>query len=131
MVNKQGKQSDKSFEDISRRIRKHLEERDWQDNPPRGLATSILLEASELLEHYQWHDQPVGDKAELAEELADIFIYAFQFAQAYDIDIPQAIEAKLEKAAKKYPAESFKNKTPEERKKNWLESKLNHRKEGL
>jgi NTP pyrophosphatase (non-canonical NTP hydrolase) len=125
------KQSDKSFEDINQRVWRHVTERDWQDNSTRGLATSILLEAAELLEHYQWRDEPIGDRAALGEELADIFIYAFQFAQANNIDIAEAIELKLQKAAKKYPAKDFKGKTAAERKKNWLDSKLKYRKEGL
>lgn len=124
-------QSDQSFEAISQRIWQHLEERDWQNNPPRGLATSIVLEATELLEHYQWSDQPVGDKTALAEELADIFIYAFQFAQANDINIAEVIELKLQKAAHKYPAKAFKNKSKIEQRKNWLDAKLNHKKAGL
>ena len=124
-------QSDATFQSVSDMIYQHLAERDWQDGPARGLAISIALEASELVEHYQWSDNPVGTPDELAEELADIFIYAFQFAQVNNIDIPQAISKKLEKAARKYPAEKFKGKTAEEREKNWLESKLNHQKEGL
>ncbi len=73
----------------------------------------------------------MGDQAALGEELADIFIYAFQFAQANNIDIAEAIELKLQKAARKYPAEVFKNKSKTEQRKNWLDAKLNHTKEGL
>jgi dCTP diphosphatase len=124
-------QSDITFEEISQIIWKHLEERDWQHNPSRGLAISIALEASELVEHYQWHDKPVGSKDELGEELADIFIYAFQFAQAEGIDIPTAIKAKLIKAGKKYPAKAFKGKSSAERKKAWIDAKLHHKKKGL
>lgn len=124
-------QSDTSFEEINQLIYQHLVERDWHDNPARGLAISIALEASELVEHYQWGDTPVGSKDELAEELADVFIYAFQFAQVNDIDIPEAIAKKLQKAALKYPAEKFKGKKGDERKKAWLDSKLNHHKNGL
>ena len=124
-------QSAKTFEDISQHIHQHIVERDWQNNPARGLAISIALEANELLEHYQWSDNPVGNTDDLAEELADIFIYAFQFAQVNNIDIPEAIEKKLQKAALKYPAEKFKGKDKTERTKAWLESKMNHRKEGL
>lgn len=124
-------QSDASFDEINQLIYRHLVDRDWHNNPARGLAISIALEASELVEHYQWSDKPVGTKDELAEELADIFIYAFQFAQVNDIDIPEAIAKKLEKAALKYPAEKFKGKKDDEREKAWLDSKLNHRKSGL
>jgi len=124
-------QSDTTFEAINQLIWSHLEARDWQHNPPRGLATSIALEASELLEHYQWRDEPVGSKEDLAGELADIFIYAFQFAQATDIDIAAAIEAKLKKADQKYPAQEFKGKHGDDRKKAWLNAKLRHQKQGL
>jgi len=99
-----------TFEDIQQLIRQHLEERDWHDNPPRSVAISIVLEASELLEHYQWTETSVGDKQALAEELADVFIYCFQFADEQGINVPQAIIKKLEKAAKKYPADHFKGK---------------------
>lgn len=125
------KQSDKSFEHISQLIRKHLEDRDWQGNPPRGLAISIALEANELLEHYQWTDEPVGDKQALANELADVLIYAFEFAQANDIEIAEAIEHKLKLAAEKYPAEAFKGKPTDEKRRNWMDAKIKHRKEGL
>ncbi len=124
-------QSDATFDEISQRIYTHLEERDWHHNASRGLAISIALEANELLEHYQWQDTPVGSQDDLAEELADILIYAFQFAQVNNIDIPTAMLEKLEKAAKKYPAEKFKNKTIDEHNKAWIESKLNHKKAGL
>lgn len=124
-------QSNDSFESINRLILKHLEDRDWLGNPPRGLATSISLEASELLEHYQWSDSPVGGKQGISEELADIFIYAFEFAQANDIDIVEAIQAKLEKAGQKYPAEDFKGKAGDERREAWMQAKLRHQKKGL
>ena len=125
------KQSNKTFQDINQIIWDYLEARDWHKNPPRGLATSILLEASELLEHYQWRDEPVGNKEELAEELADIFIYAFQFAQITDINITEAIGKKLIKSGKKYPAETFKGKGAAERTASWLDAKVNYKKEGL
>lgn len=124
-------QSSKSFEDLNQTILQYMEDRDWLGNPARGLAISIALEASELVEHYQWSDEPVGNREEIGEELADIFIYAFQFAQANDINILEAIEAKLIKSGKKYPAEAFKGKNKDERRQAWQQAKLNHKKEGL
>lgn len=126
-------QSDVTFEEVNQLIWKHLVERDWHHNPPRGLATSIALEAAELLEHYQWRDEPVGSKEEIAAELADVLIYSFQLAQALDIDLTAAIKDKLAKAAKKYPAEQFKGKDNDEKKEAWLKAKLEHReqKKGL
>src|SRR5690606_37362334 len=104
---------------------------DWTDNQARDLAISISLEANELLEHYQWSGKPVGDKTALAEELADIFIYGFEFAQNNGIDIAAAIDDKLQKAAIKYPAEKFKNKSKADREQSRMDAKINHRKTGL
>lgn len=124
-------QSSESFEFISQLIFKHLEDRDWNNNPPRSLAISVALEAAELLEHFQWSDDPVGNKQDLADEMADVFIYLFEFAQATDINIVEAIQHKLQKAAEKYPAEMFKNKKDTEKRDAWLNVKLGYQKEGL
>lgn len=125
------KQSNVSLEALNQLIWKHLEARDWHHPQARGLAVSLSLEANELLEHYQWQDTPVGSKEELAAELADILIYAIQFAQNQGIDIEAAIRKKLEKAAKKYPAAKFKGKTVSDMHKEWVDTKLHYRKKGL
>lgn len=125
------KQQEISLEAINQRLWQHLEARDWHHNPSRGLAISLLLEAGELLEHYQWHDEPAGGVDAVTEELADVFIYAFQIAQQNNIDIADAIEKKLEKAAKKYPADAFKGKKGQEHSDTWLQLKMNYKKEGL
>jgi dCTP diphosphatase len=120
-----------SVDTLSKLIWQHLEERDWLGAEPRNLAISLALEAGELLEHYQWSDKPVGGQQAIAEELADVLIYAFQFAQVNDIDIAAAIQDKLAKAAQKYPREQFKGKTDDERSAAWIKAKTNYRKEGL
>lgn len=122
-------QSDKTFAEIGDTISTYLSERDWLDNPSRSIAMSIALEAAELMEHYQWSDKPVGSREELAAELADVLIYAFQFAQSNQIDIADAILKKLEKTKKKYPAEAFKNKNASEMHEAWMNAKTNHKKE--
>jgi NTP pyrophosphatase (non-canonical NTP hydrolase) len=65
---------------------------------PRNLAISLNLEASEVLEHFQWGEQ-VQDKPELASELADVALYLLQLASVSDIDLEKAI---LEKLAQNY-----------------------------
>jgi NTP pyrophosphatase (non-canonical NTP hydrolase) len=125
------KQSDTTFEEINQLIWKHLEERDWHHPAARSLAVSLSLEANELLEHYQWRDDAIGSKDELAAELADIIIYAFQFAQVHNVDIAAAIKHKLAAAAKKYPATKFKGKDAGAMHKEWVETKLHYRKKGL
>lgn len=77
-----------------------------------NLAVSISLEASELLEIFQWCGQAEADKAaretdreHFLEELADVMIYCMELATAYDVDIAAAIEDKMRKNAIKYPVE--------------------------
>jgi dCTP diphosphatase len=125
------KQQSVTIEELNQTIWNHMEARDWHKSNPRGVAISISLEASELLEHYQWQDEPVGGIDAVGEELADIFIYGIQFAQLNNIDLVDHIKQKLEKAAKKYPAENFKGKTAAEKRTAWLENKLAHQKKGL
>lgn len=62
---------------------------------PRNIAISVAVEAAELLEHFQFTDVP-EDTDELAGELADVANYLFQLAYLLDIDLEQAILAKLE-----------------------------------
>ena len=62
---------------------------------PRNLAISLSLEASEILEHFQWSDE-IKDKDELASELADVALYLLQLASISDIDLEKAILDKLE-----------------------------------
>lgn len=125
------KQQNVTLEELNQLIWEHLEARDWHHNPSRGLAISLALEAGELLEHYQWNDTPVGGKEAVAEELADVLIYAIQIAQQNDIDIASEIKKKLQKAALKYPAGDFKDKSDSEKREAWKKRKFSHRKEGL
>jgi 8-oxo-dGTP diphosphatase len=61
---------------------------------PRNLAISLSLETAEILEHFQWREEP-KDKAELASELADVALYLLQLASVSGIDLEQAILEKL------------------------------------
>jgi NTP pyrophosphatase (non-canonical NTP hydrolase) len=65
---------------------------------PRNLAISLSLEAAEILEHFQWRDQP-KDRDEFAGELADVALYLLQLAAVSDIDLEQAILSKLKRNA--------------------------------
>lgn len=118
--------SDETFKQISHDIWQHLVDRDWDNPTERSLAISLSLEANELLEHYQWSEKSVGDKEALSEELADVLIYALQFAHLTGIDPAAAIRDKLAKAAQKYPAEQFKGVNGTEQRERWLEAKIKH-----
>lgn len=62
----------------------------------RNLAISLNLEAAEVLEHFQWQEQP-GNADALADELADVTLYLMQLASLAGIDLEQAVLHKLEK----------------------------------
>ncbi len=123
-------QSRPTFEQVRDAVMAHVRARGWdEENTGRGLAISISLEASELLEYFQWQEENVGDTEDLASELADIIIYTVQFADKYGIDILPEVLKKLDKTAKKYPVEIFDIKDKEERNRVWREAKLSYEKD--
>jgi NTP pyrophosphatase (non-canonical NTP hydrolase) len=94
------------------RIRKFRDDRDWQRfHDPKNLAVSISIEAAELLELFQWQTGEEAtrfaaeNKERVSEEIADVAIYLVELADITGIDLAKAIEAKLEKNAKKYPVD--------------------------
>lgn len=108
----------------------HVRARKWDKaTTSRGLAISINLEASELLEYFQWSEESFGDRDDLASELVDIFIYMVQFAGKNDIDLLQSALKKLERSAKKYPVEIFQVEDENERNRLWLEAKQDYKKD--
>jgi NTP pyrophosphatase (non-canonical NTP hydrolase) len=62
----------------------------------RNLAISLNLEASEVLEHFQWREN-FENAPELADELADVALYLLQLASIAGIDLEAAILNKLER----------------------------------
>jgi len=91
--------------ELKKQVREFRDERNWTNlDTPRNLAISIAIEGAELLEHFQWEDQPeITDK--IADELADVMIYCLGFSDILKIDVSQALTRKLEKNRKKYPVE--------------------------
>ena len=91
-------------------ILEFVEERDWgQFHNPKNLSMALAAEAGELMEHFLWDSpeasQDKGTSKAVADELADIIIYAIEFANVSGIDITSAIEEKMRKNAVKYPVE--------------------------
>lgn len=92
------------MKDVITRLVNFRDERDWyQFHTPENLAKSIVLEAAELLEHFQWDDR--FDMEEVSEELADVMSYCILMADRLGIDIVQAMNDKIDKNEKKYPAD--------------------------
>jgi len=98
---------------VMEKINQFRDERNWrQFHNEKDLALSITLEASELLELFQWkssEDVVESKRERLAEELADILIYSYMFADNLDFDINEIIERKLVKNAEKYPVDKSKD----------------------
>lgn len=84
--------------------------RDWQQfHNPKDLALSLVLESSEVLEHFQWKnleeiDRYVkGAKTEIGEELADVLYWVLLMSHDLDINVAKALEDKIKKNESRYP----------------------------
>ncbi len=96
------------LEQVMQRIDKFVTDRDWrQFHTPSNLAKSISIEASELLECFQWSDTDY-DLEQVKEELADVLNYCIQMSQVLNLDIVDILNAKMDKTEKKYPLEKSK-----------------------
>ena len=100
---------------LTEKIKQFRDERDWmQFHNPKDVALSLVLEAAEVLEHFQWKKPQEVEahakacKDEIADELADVAMYLFELADNLGIDLAKAIEVKLAKNAQKYPIEKAK-----------------------
>ena len=90
------------------RLMKFRDDRDWsQFHTGENLAKSLVIEAGELLEVFQYGEKEKSvDKVK--EELADVFMYAMLLADRYHLDIDEIINTKMDSNEKKYPAEKVK-----------------------
>ena len=87
------------------RIRQFTKERDWnQFHSPANLAKSIMIEAGELLECFQWSEKDY-DIEHVKEELADVLIYCYDMLDNLGLDINEIVNHKMDKNEVKYPVE--------------------------
>lgn len=103
---------DTYLEDLKSRLRRFADERDWdQFHAPKNLVMALSVEASELLEHFQWlseqqsQELPAEKLQEVAYEMADIFIYLMRLSDKLGVDILKAVEEKIVMNERKYPAD--------------------------
>src|SRR5690348_14315942 len=106
--------------ELKERILAFARERDWEQfHAPKNLSMALAAEAAELMEHFLWatpaaSNEIVADpakRAKISEELADVVIYALEFANITGLDVAAAIEAKMAANAKKYPVEKAKGRS--------------------
>jgi len=103
------------IKDLTNRIIKFRDARDWkQFHNPKDVALSMVLEAGEVMEHFQWKNKDEvekylkSNKEEVAEEIADVFYFVLLMSHDLDIDIVSSLENKLQKNEAKYPVEKAK-----------------------
>ena len=102
--------SSNDLDNLKLRLREFADHRDWnQFHSPKNLAMALSVEASELLEHFQWLTEeqsknlPQDKHDEVATELADTLLYLIRLADKLDIDLLAAAHNKFELNGQKYP----------------------------
>lgn len=90
------------------RIRKFTEDREWDRfHTPENLAKSIVIEAAELLECFQWSDSDY-DMQHVKEELADVIVYTQDLLDKLGLDADEIVNMKMDQNERKYPIEKVK-----------------------
>lgn len=100
-----------NIQQLKDKVAKFVAERNWnQFHNPKNLSMSIAIEASELMEIFQWMSMEESwdinnssESTHLREELSDVIIYCLSLANQLDIDVATAIEDKIKKNGIKYP----------------------------
>ncbi len=100
--------------ELRARVLAFVHERDWEQfHSPKNLSMALAAESGELMEHFLWSDSPASQavaqnpkkRPAIEAEIADVVIYALEFANICGIDLAAAIETKMAANAKKYPVE--------------------------
>lgn len=104
-----------SIDELRARVNAFVEERDWaQFHSPKNLAMAMIVEAAEVVEHFQWITESdsrqldAETKVQVGQELADTFVYLMRIAEVCGIDLIAAANAKIDLNAQKYPVEKCK-----------------------
>ena len=114
------KDADTNLQEIKDRVLAFAKERDWEQfHAPKNLSMAIAAEAAELMEYFLWQspeasrsDMQVENlRAKVEEELADVFIFAIEFANMTGTDIAAIIDTKMRRNAEKYPVEKAKGRS--------------------
>ncbi len=107
----------KNIANLTKRIVAFRNARDWkQFHNPKDLSLSLVLEATEVMEHFQWKSKEemekyiVEAKVEIGEELADVLYWVLLMSHDLKIDVLGALDEKMKKNEAKYPVEKAKGK---------------------
>ncbi|MCI5139507.1 MAG: nucleotide pyrophosphohydrolase [Candidatus Electrothrix sp. AR1] len=107
-----------SLAELTAAVCKFAEQRDWdQFHSPKNLSMALIVEAAELVEHFQWLSRQESNKLNdeqheaVSMEMADVLIYLVRMAERLDIDLLEAAKKKLKINDKKYPVEQAKGRS--------------------
>jgi len=101
--------------ELKERVLAFVQERDWEQfHSPKNLSMALAAETAELMEHFLWATpeesksvaKDPAKRSKIAEELADVVIYALEFANSTGLDVAASIESKIAANARKYPVEN-------------------------
>lgn len=102
---------------LTNRVLEFRDSRDWkQFHNPKDMALSLVLEATEVLEHFQWknggelEEYLKTNKEEVSDELMDVLYWVFTMCSDFEVDIPEAFERKMQKNESRYPIDKAKGK---------------------
>ncbi len=102
---------------LIRRLREFAAARDWEQfHSPKNLSMALIVEAAELVEHFQWLTEkqslqlPKEKLAAVEQELADVFIYLVRLSDRLGVDLINAAWRKIEINERKYPADQVRGK---------------------
>lgn len=113
-INKESNDNDVTISAIRNMIQSFSRDRGWHINEnAKDLAMALSIEASELMEIFQWLHSDEADSVKdnekefthLKEEISDVFWYLMRICEHFNIDLSKAVEDKARKNAIKYPVE--------------------------
>jgi NTP pyrophosphatase (non-canonical NTP hydrolase) len=104
-----------SLQDLRARVNSFVEERDWaQFHSPKNLAMAMIVEAGEVVEHFQWMTEQESRQLDsettekVGQELSDTFVYLLRIAEVCGIDLIEVANKKIDLNALKYPVDKAK-----------------------
>ena len=100
------------LEDLTRLLGDFVRERDWEKfHSPKNLTMALSVEASELMEHFQWLTEEESGhlsaekRGAVEDEMADVLIYLVRLADRLGVDLMEVAERKMERNGERYPVE--------------------------
>ena len=106
-----------SLGQLNQKLQQFVEARDWEQfHSPKNLAMAMIVEAAELVEHFQWSTEDESDlltpekREQVSHEIADTFVYLLRLAQVLEIDLIDAANKKIALNALKYPVDRARGK---------------------